>query len=111
MNQDLQALARHYLVRVRKLAERHGLLPWVDETIKANAENKCAATEDEVRALSRLCDDERLKRREVPRFLGKSYRRCVEDEDFEHLPTLRHLGIYDKLSVLLLAMKRKHERK
>ena len=111
MNDDLQAIARRYLMRLRKTAARHGLLPWVDETITANKENRCAATKDEVRMLSRLCDDADVRRADIPEILGKSYRQCVEDEDFDSLKTTRRHGIYDKVSVLLLAMKLKKKRK
>ena len=104
-------MARAYLSRIRDIAERHGLLSWVDETIKANAENRCAATEDEVRILSRIVDEERVRRHDVPRLLGKSYRQCIDDETFEHLKTLPRVGIYDRLSVLLFAMKLKRRNK
>lgn len=111
MNKDLQAIARMYLKRLRNKAQKRGLLPWVDETIKANKDNRCKATEIEVRMLSRLCDDERLKRKDVPSYLDKSYRRCFEDDDFEKIKTLPTHGIYDKISVLLLAMKLKKRNK
>lgn len=40
----LQSLCREYLSRLRYMAEKHGLLPWVDETIKANRRHECEAT-------------------------------------------------------------------
>ena len=110
MNNDLQAIARSYLVRLRKTASKRGLLPWLDKTIADNKANRCAATKDEVRMLARLCDDDSLKRTDVPKILGKSYRRCVDDEDFERIPTVPRRGIYDKISALLLAMKTKRKK-
>jgi hypothetical protein len=74
---------------------------FVDETIAANRRHECAATENEVRMLSRLCDDERLHRQDVPKVLGKSYRRAYEDGDFERIDKLPRVGIYSKISALL----------
>lgn len=111
MNNDLQVIARQYLVRLRYMAAKHGLLPWLDEVIMGNKDGRCEATEKEVRMLSRLCDDDSVKRADVPKLLGKSYRRCVEDSDFEHLRTIPRRGIYDKVHALLLAMKLKRKRK
>lgn len=106
MNDVLQAMARRYLVRLRTVAERRGLRTWLDAVIKANRKNECEATEKEVRMLSRMCDDASVNRAQVPELLGKSYRRCVEDGDFERLRTnRRNRGIYDKVSVSLLAAR------
>ena len=51
--------------------------------------------------LSRLCNDERLMRQEVPEVLGKSYRECVEDGDFDRIDKLPRVGIYSKISALM----------
>lgn len=83
------------------MARKHGIGSFVDETIAANRRHECAATEHEVRMLSRLCNDERLMRQEVPEVLGKSYRECVEDGDFERIDKLPRVGIYSKISALL----------
>lgn len=111
MNDDLQVIARQYLVRLRYMAAKHGLGVWLDNLVRANKRDECEATEKEVRMLSRLCDDDSVKRADVPKLLGKSYRRCVEDSDFEHIRTIPRRGIYDKVHALLLAMelKRKHK--
>lgn len=90
----LQSLCREYLSRLRYMAEKHGLLPWVDETIKA--------TKKEVEMLSRLCNDERVTRTDVPKMLGKSYRQSVDDDDFSRIRHLPRLGTYLKLDALLL---------
>ena len=66
----LQSLCREYLSRLRYMAEKHGLLPWVNETIKANRRHECEATKKEVEMLSRLCNDERVTRTDVPKMLG-----------------------------------------
>lgn len=101
----LQSLCREYLLRLRYMAEKHGLLPWVDETIKANRRHECEATKKEVEMLSRLCNDERVSRTDIPKILGKSYRQSNEDNDFEHIKKLKHQGIYSKVSALLFKSK------
>ena len=98
----LQSLCREYLSRLRYMAEKHGLLPWVNETIKANRRRECEATKKEVEMLSRLCNDERVTRTDVPKMLGKSYRQSVDDDDFSRIRHLPRLGTYLKLDALLL---------
>ena len=100
-NDVLQSLCRGYLGRLRYIADKHGLGEFVGRMIKENREDKCSATEKEVRMLSRLCNDERLARNEVPKVVGKSYRQCVTDGDFERIRKLPHVGIYSKVSALL----------
>lgn len=97
----LQELCRRYLLRLRPAAERFGLGRFVDDLIEKNVRNECAGTEDEVRVLSRACDDERLSRKEVPDVMGKSYRKCIEDGDFEGIERLHRVGIYSKISAIL----------
>lgn len=101
----LQSLCREYLSRLRYMAEKHGLLPWVDETIKANRRHECEATKKEVEMLSRLCNDERITRTDVPKMLGKSYRQSVDDNDFDKVLKLERNGIYSKVSALILKDK------
>jgi hypothetical protein len=107
----LQSLCRDYLSRLRYMAEKHGLLPWVDETVKANRRHECEATEKEVEMLSRLCDDERVARVDVPKLLGKSYRQCFDDGDFDKIKKLPREGIYGKVSTLLYADKIKNKKR
>jgi hypothetical protein len=107
----LQSLCREYLSHLRYMAEKHGLLPWVDETIKANRRHECEATKKEVEMLSRLCNDERVSRADIPKILGKSYRQANDDEDFERVKKLKHQGIYSKVSALLFAAKQKKDEK
>lgn len=104
-NDALQTLCRGYLARLKSLAEKHGLGDWLAKTIKENARGECAATEGEVEALARLCDDERVARNEIPRMLGKSYRQCNDDDDFGKIRKLKRVGLYSKVSALLLNNK------
>ena len=104
-NNKLQELCRGYLYRLKYMAKKHGLGEWLDNIIKANSKNECEATEKEVHMLSRLCDDERVQRKDVPTILEKSYRQCFEDDDFDKIKKLRHVGIYSKVSALLYKNK------
>ena len=77
---------------------------FVDDMIAKNNRNECSATEDEVRLLARICDDERINRHDIPRLLRKSYRKCVQDDDFSKIGTLKRVGIYSKVSAFLLKL-------
>lgn len=83
------------------MARKHGLLPQLNNLIAMNKRRECVGTEREVQMLSRMVDDERLSRKEIPRVIGKSYRRCEEDGTFDRIKKLRYLGIYSKVDVLL----------
>ena len=100
-NDALQELCRGYLYRLKSLATKHRLDGWIDETIRENKDNKCKATEEEVEILSRILDEERITRTDVPKLLGKSYRKCDESCDFDQIKKLRHVGIYSRISALL----------
>jgi hypothetical protein len=100
-NEKLQAVCRDYLKRLRPVAERFGLGGFVDGLISANTRNECAGTEEDVELLARCADEERLSRQEVPQVLGKSYRQCNDDGDFERIKKLRRVGIYSKTSTIL----------
>lgn len=102
-NGALQALCRAYLRRLRYMARKHGID--VDGLISANKRGECSATNKEVEMLSRCVDDERLARKDVPKVIGKSYRQCTNDGTFERLKTLRHVGIYSKISALIYKSK------
>lgn len=104
-NETLQALCRDYLGKLRYMGKKHGID--VDSIIQINLRGECSGTEEEVELLSRACDDERVSRTDIPKILGKSYRQANEDEDFEHIKKLRHVGIYSKVSALLFAAKQK----
>lgn len=104
-NETLQRLCRGYLRRLRNVASKHGLLPQLNSLIAMNKRQECAGTEREVQMLSRMIDDERLTRQDVPKILGKSYRQCNDDEDFEKIKKLKRVGIYSKIDTLLYKNK------
>lgn len=103
----LQALCRDYLRKLRHIARKHGLGSFVDGIIKANLRNECEGTRKEVEMLARMVDDERIERSDIPEALGKSYRKCVEDGDFDRVKKLKRVGIYSKLSILLYKNQKK----
>ena len=100
-NEALQRLCRGYLSRLRHVASKHGLLPQLNSLIAMNKRQECVGTEREVQMLSRMVDDERLSRSDVPKVLDKSYRQTNEDGDFDRIKKLKHQGIYSKVSALL----------
>lgn len=110
-NETLQALCRDYLGKLRHMAAKHGLSTWVSDIIKANKRGECSASEREVMALSRMVDDERISRVDLPKLLGKSYRQSIDDNDFEKVKKLKRVGIYSKVSALLYADKNNNNEK
>lgn len=108
-NETLQSLCRGYLTRLRHIGLKYGIN--VDEIIRLNQRKECEGTELEVQMLSRMCDDERVSRADIPKILGKSYRQSYEDGDFCRIKKLKHQGIYSKISVLLYKSKNEHKRK
>ena len=104
-NETLQALCRDYLGRLRYMGKKHGID--VDSIIRANRKGECSGTEHEVQMLSRMVDDERISRTDIPKILGKSYRQSNDDGDFEKVKKLRHVGMYSKVSALLFSSKQK----
>lgn len=102
----LQELCRSYLLSMKKVADKFGLGKWVQEAIDSNMRGECEATESEVELLSRIVDDERIGRHEIPKLLGKSYRQCNDDGTFDNIKKFRHVGIYSKVSALLFKSKK-----
>lgn len=90
------------MLRLMPISKKLGLGSFTYDLIRMNYRRECAATEHECEMLARMCDDERLHRQDVPKLLGKSYIRAYEDGDFERIKTLRRVGIYSKISALLL---------
>lgn len=105
MDDDIQKLCRGYLTKLRTLANRHGLSKWINKKIRDNKNGKCVATEEECEILSRVLDDERIARHDMPKLLGKSYRQCVDCDDFAKIRKLKRVGIYSKVSALLFKRK------
>ena len=100
-------MCRSYLKRLRYFAKKHNLSQELENLIKQNKNKKCAGTELEVQMLARAVNDERLKRTEVPPILGKTYRECFDDDDFDKIKKLPKQGVYSKVSTLLYASKKK----
>ena len=98
-NETLQALCCDYLGRLRYMAKKHGID--VDSIIRANRKGECSGTEHEVQMLSRMVDDERISRTDIPKLLGESYRKSESDGVFERIKKLKRVGIYSKVSALL----------
>lgn len=101
-NETLQSMCRDYLSRLRYMAKKHGLLPQLNNLISMNKRRECVGTEREVQMLSRMVNDERVTRTDVPKMLGKSYRQSVDDDDFSRIRHLPRLGTYLKLDALIL---------
>lgn len=104
-NETLQALCRDYLGKLRYMAKKHGID--VDSIIRANKRKECSGTEYECQMLSRMVNDERVSRTEIPKILGKSYRQSNDDGDFERIKKLKYQGIYSKVSALLYKSRKK----
>ena len=98
-NETLQSLCRDYLRRLRHVGRRYGVD--VDGLIELNRRNECVSTRDEVEMLARMVNDDRIERSDIPKALGKSYRQCIEDNDFDRIKKLGRVGVYSKISVLL----------
>lgn len=98
---ELQRICREYLSKLKGMAKRHGLGDVLANLIEANRREECEATEREVKALSRVCDDERLARSDIPNLLGNSYRQCCEDGYFDKIERLKRVCIYSKVNALL----------
>lgn len=97
---ELQRICREYLSKLKGMAKRHGLGDVLANLIGANRREECVGTEREVQMLSRMVDDERISRTDIPNLLGKSYRQCCEDGDFDK-ERLKRVGIYSKVNALL----------
>lgn len=100
-DERLQALCRGYLRRLRRIASKYGLEGFVDDIIKSNRRKECEGTRNEVEMLARMVNDDRIERSDIPKELGKSYRQCVEDNDFDRIKKFGRVGVYSKISVLL----------
>ena len=109
-NEPLQRLCRQYLKRLRYMADKHDLGFWVRDMIRENKRGECDATKNEVRMLERMVDEERVRRKDIPSIVGKSYRQCVDENVFDKIDTLKRQGIYSRLSALLMAYKNKENK-
>lgn len=89
------------------MADKHGLTSWLDQAINDTKRKDCEPTEYECQMLSRIVDDERLARVEVPSILDKGYQDCFNDDDFDKIKKLKRVGIYSKVDTMLYAEKLK----
>lgn len=87
------------------MARKHGLEDFVVNLKRENKRGECVCTEREVQMLSRMVNDERVSRNDVPKILGKSYRQCNDDGTFDKIAKLPSVGVYSKVSTLLLKDK------
>ena len=110
-NAKLRQICRNYLQRLRHMAEKRGLTSWLNQAIKDTKRSDCSPTEKECEMLARLVDDERVQRTDVPHMIGKSYRDCFEDDDFDNIKKLKRVGIYSKVDTMLYAEKMKEKSK
>lgn len=101
----LKDICHSYLIRLRYMAKKHGLDGWLEATIRANAHDECEPTKKEVEILSRIVDDERVNHKDIPAILGKSYGSCYGNGHFDKVKKLKRVGIYSKVSAMLLANK------
>ena len=92
-------------MKLSHMAKKHGLLPFVKETIKANRRGECAATRHEADMLARMVDEDRLFREQIPSILGKSYRQCIDNDLFDSIGRLKSKGSYSKIDVMILKEK------
>lgn len=107
----LKEICVRYLEKLKRVAAKHGLLPWVEDTITAAKENRCAPTEDECEMLARCVDEERIHCLDVPKFLGISYRAAFEGGILENIKKLPRVGIYSKTDVIAKYKQMKDEKK
>ena len=89
------------------MARKHGLGKWLDNVIKENKKGNCKSTYYECEMLSRMVNEERINRTDIPKIVEKSYRHCIEDNIFDKVKKLPNIGIYSKLSVLLYSLRNK----
>ena len=87
------------------MARKHGLEDIIVNLKRESKRGECEATEREVQMLSRMVNDERVSRNDVPKILGKSYRQCNDDGTFDKIAKLTSVGVYSKVSTLLLKDK------
>ena len=110
-NGILQRLCRMYLSQLESLADKYGYGDVIREIIKDNKRGTCEGTKEEVELLSRAVNEDRLCRKDVPKLLNKSYRQCIDDGDFEHIPKLPRLGIYNMVDAVIYKFNKKNNKK
>ena len=99
----LQKMCRKYLKRLLPAAKEVGLEEFVVTTIDKNKSGTCVATRQQVDMLASMCEDNRVKREEIPNIVGKSYRFCLTGNLFKRIRKLKDKGLYSKIDTLLLS--------
>lgn len=107
--ETLQTIARTYLAKMKTLAKKHRLDGWLNEVINANKRGECVAPKQEVDVLARMVDEERIGRREIPDLIGISYRTMNDNDLYEKVRKLGHVGVYSKNDALLLKAEMENE--
>lgn len=100
-HEALQKIARGYLAKLQRCANKHGLGAWVKDIIAANKRKECEATKAEVMLLARCVNDERISRRDIPKLCGISYRKADEQGMIDRVDNLGAVGTYSKVSALV----------
>lgn len=109
-NSLLQNLCREYLDKLRPFAEPVGLASFIDTTIRQNEEGTCVATKDQVDLLAKMCDDDRIRRDEIPKHAGISYRSCMLIDLFSKIRKFKNRGAYSKIDAMLFKEEQREER-
>jgi hypothetical protein len=109
--EKLRQICRGYLQRLYYIANKHGLTSWLNQAIKDTKRRDCEPTEKECEMLSRIVNDERLTRVEVPPLLSKPYNQCIDNDDFDKIKKLKRVGIYSKVDTMLYAESLKEKQK
>lgn len=99
--EKLQSMCRNYLKEIKNIAKHYGLKDFVTNMIVANKNGDCKADVDDVEMLARIVNDDRIKRTEIPKILGLSYRQCVDQELFENIDRVDERGTYSRVSTEL----------
>lgn len=99
----LQKMCRKYLKRLLPAAKEVGLEEFVVTTIDKNKLGTCVATRQQVDMLASMCEDNRVKREEIPNIVGKSYRFCLTGNLFKRIRKFKDKGLYSKIDTLLLS--------
>lgn len=97
----LQELCRKYLEKLIPLARTLGLQDFVNDTIDKNEKGECIATKEQVYLLSKICDDDRIRRDEIPQYAGISYRQCILIDIFPFIRKFENKGQYSKIDAML----------
>lgn len=97
----LQKMCRKYLKRLLPAAKEVGLEEFVVTTIDKNKSGTCVATRQQVDMLASMCEDNRVKREEIPNIVGKSYRFCLTGNLFKRIRKFKDKGLYIKFNQLI----------